>query len=251
VNHPTPAQAAAPDDGWAPASVDVDDHTTLRGQIAAPTSDDAPWIIAFPGDGMPLAEMRVIVDRLREGHDVGAALFAYRGYERSDGEPEEGRLLSDAEAVFAALGARHGVDAARTLVVGQSLGTGVATHLAATLSRAGTPPAGLLLVSPYRSIPAVFDAHCFELCAPLTSRIPERFATEEIISSVQAPVLLIHATEDTLIPIEHARALALRLPAERVALVEVPSRDHVTVWDHPWPRKAATTFVERVLTPPE
>lgn len=48
------------------------------------------------------------------------------------------------------------VEKKRIIIVGHSLGSGVAAHLSASLSIKGTPPGGLILLSAYASIPGIF-----------------------------------------------------------------------------------------------
>src|SRR5438046_4181160 len=79
------------------------------------------------------------------GFDV--LLFDYRGYGRSSGRPSEEGTYRDARAARAALVARDGVDGARVLYVGESLGGAVALALALE-----APPAGLVLQSAFTSI---------------------------------------------------------------------------------------------------
>jgi len=78
------------------------------------------------------------------------ALVNYRGYGASEGSPSERALFADALLVLDALRERPDVDPARVALVGRSLGSGVATYVAAN-----RPVAGVALVSPYDSVTAL------------------------------------------------------------------------------------------------
>ena len=95
----------------------------------------------------------------------------------------------------------RGVPSSDTVLVGNSLGSGPATELAASL-----PVAGLVLISGYTSLPDVGAAvYPFVPVRPL---MLDRFDNLAKIGRVAAPILLLHGTADRIIPDEHATALA-------------------------------------------
>ena len=77
----------------------------------------------------------------------------YRGFGESTGMPTEAGLALDAHAAWDWLIA-HGARAEDVLVVGHSIGTGVASGLAVQLSRAGVRARGLVLIAPFSSLRA-------------------------------------------------------------------------------------------------
>src|SRR5262249_8643865 len=77
-------------------------------------------------------------------------LVDYRGYGRSTGRPSEAGLHRDAQASLAALRAGAGVDPARIVLMGESLGGAVALGLAVEM-----PPLALVLQSTFTSLRAV------------------------------------------------------------------------------------------------
>ena len=58
-------------------------------------------------------------------------MVSYRGYGRSDGEPDENGIKMDADAVIEHLAARDDIDVRRIIVLGRSLGGAVGVHVAA------------------------------------------------------------------------------------------------------------------------
>lgn len=126
------------------------------------------------------------------------AIYAlhYRGYGGSTGAPSERCLQADALALFDHVQARH-VD---VMVVGRSLGTGIAVRLATQ-----RPVSRLILVAPFDSL--------VELAAPLFPWLPvrwlmlDRYDSARLAPSVKVPTLILAAERDEVVP----RASTLRL----------------------------------------
>ena len=108
-----------------------------------PPRDGKPVVLFFHGNGDILAWR---VPRFRELTEDGIGLVAlsYRGYAGSTGRPSEQGLLRDAEAAYAFAASRYSTH--RIVVWGFSLGSGVATALAAEKS-----VRALILEAPYTS----------------------------------------------------------------------------------------------------
>jgi pimeloyl-ACP methyl ester carboxylesterase len=81
---------------------------------------------------------------------IPAYTFDYRGYGNSTGWPSEERLKSDSVAIWKHIQRETGVSPENAIVLGNSLGSGIASHLAKTIQ-----PKALILIAPYASIPAV------------------------------------------------------------------------------------------------
>lgn len=159
----------------------------------------------------------------QRGFDV--LLPEYRGYGRTPGTPGERRIVADVLAHLADEYARGGE---RPLLLhGRSLGTGVAAQVAAAMTGATggreTPafarnapirPTALLLESPFTSV-AAFAAGFG--APPLLVAHP--FRTDRVLQDLDAPVLILHARDDEVVPISHGRALARASP--RATLVEL------------------------------
>jgi pimeloyl-ACP methyl ester carboxylesterase len=133
-------------------------------------------------------------------------LVNYRGYGGSSGQPTEEGLCADALAVFDFAVARHAVIAA----MGRSLGSGVAAYLASR-----RPVSRLVLVTPYDSLVNVGRAHFGYL--PVGLLLRDRYEAARLAPAVAAPVLMVIAEHDEIIP--RARSDAL-LAAFRPGQVE-------------------------------
>jgi len=190
----------------------------------------APLLLFFGGNAMAISESVAVLREVATDDDWGFAVWAYRGYDGSGGSPAQKALFADALAQVNHLG----IPAERLAVIGQSLGTGVAVHLAAERARAGQAPAAVVLLSPYTSIRRVADEL---LGMPIGWILSDRFETLDELPGVQSPVLVIHGARDDVIPAAHGREVAAAL-GERATLVEVEVAGHNDLWA--MPQTAAT-----------
>lgn len=149
-------------------------------------------------------------DRVQDGRDLSrlgcdVVLFDYRGYGDNGGSPSEALLAVDARRAWRyALSELH-FDPERILFFGESLGGAVAVRLAAELSVAGTPPAGLVLNSTFASLPETVAWHYPAF--PFQFVLLDRYPSIERIPHVTCPLLQFHGTGDDFVPVEHGRSL--------------------------------------------
>ena len=149
----------------------------------------------------------------RAGYDL--FMIDYRGYGKSTGRIEsEAQLRADVRAAWDHVAPQY---AGRVKVIyGRSLGTGLATGLAAEVQ-----PDLTILVSPYTSMRAVTAQH-YPFVPGALLRYPLR--SEADIQRIQGPVLLIHGELDALIPPSHSQAL---LPLARHGTLKlIPQAAH-------------------------
>jgi fermentation-respiration switch protein FrsA (DUF1100 family) len=126
---------------------------------------------------------------------VNLFTFGYRGYGRSEGEPSEPGTYTDAQAAYQWLRSR-GFAPEHILVWGESLGGGIASHIAAT-ERVG----GLALQSTFTNIPDI-GAELFPwLPVKLISRI--KYDTLSRLPSITCPVVVMHSRADRTIRFSH------------------------------------------------
>jgi pimeloyl-ACP methyl ester carboxylesterase len=172
------------------------DGVTVRGWLVRSARSPAPLIIYYGGNAEEVSWQA----SEPWPDDWSLALVNYRGYGRSEGKPSEQALFADAELVFDALVARADVDRARIVLVGRSLGSGVAIHLASRRE-----VAGLVLISPFDSMTALGQRHYPFLPVRLLLKHP--FDSLARAPAISAPLLAIVGERDGIIPPEHSRRL--------------------------------------------
>lgn len=144
----------------------------------------------------------------------------YRGYPGSTGVPSEEGLRADARAAWTE--ARRSHEAGDVVLLGKSLGGGVAVGLAAWASARGETPAALVVESSFRSVRDVARESYPWL--PVDRLLRHPFDSLALAPHVGCPSLVLHGAEDTLIDVQHGRDLAVALPGAR--LVEVAGAGH-------------------------
>lgn len=142
--------------------------------------------------------------RLPLGRTLAAAgystlLVDYRGYGGNPGSPTEEGLALDARAALDHLLVRSDVDPDRIAYFGESLGAGVAIGLASE-----RPPAALVLRSPFSSLAGVAGVHYPFVPSVL---VRDRYANVDVVGGVDAPVLVIAGSVDSIVPLEQSRAV--------------------------------------------
>lgn len=137
-----------------------------------------------------------IIDRLRTLRDLGFAVLAwdYPGYGTSDGRPSETAILRIAEQIWQDIPASYGFPPERILLYGRSLGGGPATWLAGR-----QPAAGLILEGTFTST--------FRVMTRVRLLPWDVFDNLGRIGRVQCPVLLLHGTDDRVVPFHHSQQL--------------------------------------------
>jgi uncharacterized protein len=145
-------------------------------------------------------------------------LFDYRGYGGNPGDPSEDGLAADARAAQQWLARQPDVDPRRIAYFGESLGAAVAVGLAVQ-----SPPAALVLRSPFTSLPDVGAVHYPWL--PVQRLLLDRYPSIDRIASVSAPVLVIAGDRDDIVPMSLSRRL-YDAAAEPKRFVLVPGAGH-------------------------
>jgi pimeloyl-ACP methyl ester carboxylesterase len=188
------------------------DGVVLRGWAVNPGAADA--VLFFGGNAEDVSGMR---ESLRIWLPQRTSyLLAYRGYGASDGEPAQDALLADALALYDDVATRH--PGGRIAVIGRSLGSGVAAHVAAN-----RPVDRLVLVTPYDSLAAVAGFHYPWL--PTRWLVTERFDSATALRGYAGDVLVIRGGRDTVIPPANTdRLLATFARPPRV--IDLPDAGH-------------------------
>lgn len=219
--YPGWSQGVAPataDARFHPIAVTTEDGLAGRLLFAAPRGD-RPVILFFHGNGDSAAGGAAAVSPYLDA-GYGAVVPEYRGYDGLPGTPSEAGLYRDARAARRWMAA-HGMGARETIVMGYSLGTGVAAQTALE-----ERPAALVLLAPFASIAAAARMHFPWLPAGLL--VTQRFATVDKLSRIACPVLLVHGAADTTVPPANLRLLAAVRPDARTLLL--PGIGHEIAW---------------------
>lgn len=142
-------------------------------------------------------------------------LVHYRGYGGSGGRPTESALYRDALAVYNHIHAKHNTIS----VVGRSLGSGVATYLAAE-----RPIERLVLVTPFDSLERV--AQGMYPLYPVSWILTDKFDSISRAPKIKAPTLIILTQHDDVVPHSHSLKLADAFTPGQVSVQLLPNATH-------------------------
>ena len=212
--YPAPEAALPPPAGFEQVAYTTDDGLTLKAAYRA-AMDGKPSIVFFHGNGDNWSGAAAATQIMADA-GFGILLPEYRGYSGNPRKPSEHGLYGDGRAAITWI-TQQGVGKDKLVLVGNSLGSGVAVELAVEAS-----PLALILISPYSSMTALAGEKI--PWVPASVLLRDRFDSEAKLGAITSPILILHGQRDELIPIEHARILART--NDRVQLVTFPEAGH-------------------------
>jgi fermentation-respiration switch protein FrsA (DUF1100 family) len=170
------------------------------------------------GNAGNLSHRAAIAMHLRDGLASSVLLFDYRGYGRSEGVPTIEGLLRDARAARDHLAGLERIEPKTVVLMGHSLGGGVAVVLAAE-----DGARGLILESTFSSLREAALAH---YPRPLVNAlVADRLNSAALIPKYRGPLLQSHGDADRIVPFALGRAL-FDAAHEPKTFVTLPGGDH-------------------------
>ena len=129
----------------------------------------------------------------------GVLAISYRGYSKSRGEPSQEGFFQDADSAFEFLKSKN-ISSKDIILFGESIGSAVAVNLASKHDFGA-----VILEAPFSSILSVAQETYWFL--PISFILKDRFESDKIASKVSAPVLIMHANKDYIVPFEEGKKL--------------------------------------------
>ncbi|KZT60685.1 alpha/beta-hydrolase [Calocera cornea HHB12733] len=179
-----------------------------------------PTVIYFHGNAASrAAHYRVsLYSALSTRLNVNVVAIDYRGFGENAGKPSQAGLTRDARAAFDWVTKDMGVDTVRVMLMGQSLGTGVVSQLAAELESEGIRPRGIVLVAAFENIEELLSTYTIFKFLPIVrplrlfpglerwylSHLTDKFDSSLALRDISCPILLMHARNDGDIPCTHS-----------------------------------------------
>jgi alpha-beta hydrolase superfamily lysophospholipase len=210
-------------------STSVDQPIRLHAVYAPNPSADAPLLLFLHGARQNLGRSVFRVEQMR---DLGFSVLAidYRGFGASTDElPSEAGVIEDAEAAWRWLGARH--PERPRYIFGHSLGGAVAVQLAARLADAAPSeaPKGVIVEGTFTSIRDMFGTFKWGWL-PISMLITERFDSLATVPRVRAPLLIVHGSEDSVVPSRFGQLLYERATATKRFILVDGGTHSTTSW---------------------
>lgn len=203
--------------------------TTIPGLVRLASPDDAfvyraaqegkPTVVFCHGNGSDVSTKGCFVDMMTAA-GLGAVIPEYPGYgPLSHRKPSQEAILTSVRQCFEYLSAQ-GIESSNVTLVGESLGSSVAAHMA----HEGRC-AALVLMSAFTSIDDMYRK-----IVPWYPRswVPDHFRTLDIAPSITVPTLLLHGADDTLVPPAMSDVLHKALSHSERHVID--GLHHGTIW---------------------
>ncbi|MFK5882063.1 MAG: alpha/beta hydrolase [Sulfurospirillum sp.] len=198
-------------------SLEVAKGVVLHGVYEKSKQNDAPLIIYFGGNSDDATRFLLYVEGLK---DFNILAFNYRGYMDSGGKPSEKNLFKDAIKIYDKFAKNL-----KVILIGRSLGTGVASYLASKRE-----VKGLVLITPYDSIASLAKEKYPYL--PIDLLLKYKFESTKYISKIKTPVAIIEVKDDITVPNTNTAKLIKKIK-NLVLFAELTNTTHAEVFHHP------------------
>lgn len=200
--------------GFSEDFIKTSDNITIQTWFKA-AAGNMPTIIYFNGNASHMGNRAGIYSALTN-RGFGLLAISYRGYGKSEGYPTEEGLYRDARAAVEFLNKTKKIPLSRTMLYGESLGTGVSTKMASEYDFAA-----VILQAPYTS--ASDRAAEIYFFLPVKFIMLDHFSSLERIKRIKSPLLILHGELDEMIPIRHGKSLleAANQPKEAIFFPDV------------------------------
>jgi len=198
----------------------VAENISLNGLLFK-TDSSKGLVIFYHGNAAGILHMAEIHTYYNDmGYDF--LIYDYRGYGKSEGRNKsEEQMVSDAKVVYDYIKPEY--DEKDIVLIGYSLGTGVAARIAAEYS-----PGYLILMAPYYSLENLAFSK-FPFVPRMLFKYP--FKTNEQLRLVKARVLIFHGKEDMVIPSSNSKKLYQVFP-KKIEMTLIDNCDHNDVIVH-------------------
>jgi uncharacterized protein len=186
------------------------DGETING-LFFPGRDATRAILYFHGNAGDLSGWQFVAEDLLPS-GLSVFIIDYRGYGKSSGKISERGFYADAESALLFLVEEKGIDPNSIIVYGRSIGSGVAVEMAARKKLAG-----VVLESPYDSLASLANEKLPFFFPSLYLR--SKFDNQKKLDKIACPVVLIHGTDDSLIPVTHSSRLYKNVKGKKLLVL--------------------------------
>ncbi|MFW6358205.1 MAG: alpha/beta hydrolase [Chroococcales cyanobacterium] len=206
---------------WLPVPTLTGKVERIHGWWLPATSQSKGVLLYFHGNGENIGAN---LDHAKRFQALGFSvlLIDYRGYGRSEGGfPSEAKVYEDGEVAWNYLLKQRKVNAQDIFIYGHSLGGAIAIELATRHPDA----AGLIVESSFTSIREMAGyAKIYEFF-PIEMILHQKFDSVSKIPQLKMPLLIIHGTEDTVVPALMSQVLFDTALVPKKLFI-VPDADH-------------------------
>ena len=201
------------------------DANRTCGYISKDTiKEKLPLVLYFGGNA---EEVSHLADYKTYFPNTIMVLMNYRSFGLSQGVISEKTMFGDALEVYDKLITNPEIDANNVIVIGRSIGTGVATYLSSQRKVNAT-----VLITPYENmIDVAFEKYPF---VPISLLIKHRFESDTYAPNISTPMLALISANDQIIPKHHAYKLKEAWKGKTEALEVIEDHNSIMNNEEVW-----------------
>lgn len=202
--------------------IQMQDGAKIKGWVVENKfGDNKPNILLYFGGNKE--EVSTILEDMKKLKGWAVVLLNFRGYGSSEGKPSEKKLYSDSLEIydhFSKLSDKY--DTSKIVVMGRSLGSGVATYVASQRN-----VSGVILVAPYDKISNVAKYKFPKLSFAINIIFKLRFSFDSLSRAhmITAPLLVLATPADKSVPYPLSQNL-LKTWKGPLKLINIPDETH-------------------------
>jgi len=171
--------------------IKTDDEVELLGWFHKKDIKNFKTIIFFHGNAGSLENRIHKINHFKD-ININFLIIAWRGFSGNQGKPSEKGLYKDGKSAIKWLN-KKGIKNEDIILYGESLGTGIATHLAQNNNFAG-----VILESPFTSmIDAAKNVYPY---FPISILLKDKYENYKKIKNINSPILIMHGENDKIVP---------------------------------------------------
>ncbi|MBA2750513.1 MAG: alpha/beta hydrolase [Tatlockia sp.] len=206
---------------WLPVTTANGKVEKIHGWWIPAATAKAKTLLYLHGNGVNIGANAAHAHRF---HQMGFAVLIidYRGYGRSEGSfPSENNVYQDATTAWDYLVKQRQIQPNNIIIYGHSLGGASAINLATQHPEA----ARLIVDSSFTSIAEIGNNRRLFKLFPVNLLLNQRFESIKKVKLLKMPVLFIHGTDDTVIPVSMSKQLYGAAPNPKQLFI-VPNAGH-------------------------
>lgn len=227
-------------DGIRAVTITTEDNLALLAWYIPPQNNQ-PVLVFFHGNAGHLGYRVGKAQSLQRAAGLGMLMLSYRGYGGNLGKPTEQGLYRDGRAAMHFLQDDLHIPPEKTVIYGESIGTGVAVQMATEFKAAA-----LILESPFTGTASVAKNIYFII--PIDLLLKDRYDNIAKITSINMPLLILHGTDDNIVPQAEGAAL-YNTASQPKAFASIETGGHNNLWNFTQTPAAIIEFLKEYTQP--
>lgn len=194
-------------------------------------------VVVYPGNAGSACDRSYLRSAIEES-DYSFLFVEYAGYAGDERKPSRALLFKDVERTVSFLKTRNYQE---ILLLSESIGAGLASYHASLLE-----PDAMLLIAPFDKLSDIAKSHFPFSLYPVSILLKfpgENYENSPLLEGYTGRLVIIHGSEDAIIPIGLGRALFEKVSAPDKKFVAIEGADHNDIYNFRETWEAVSDFL--------